>query len=128
MSRHTEDREVIQDSKHDFTKGKFYLIHLVAFCNGVTTSVDKGRAMVLICGDFCKAFDMVSYTIVFSKLESWGQYCLISVLVTVGSSASSTSFQTTPSCGAADTPGRWDAIQRDFIKLEELIPWDHHKV
>ncbi|RMC16267.1 hypothetical protein DUI87_08482 [Hirundo rustica rustica] len=46
---HMEDREMIWDNLHSFIRGESCLTNPVAFCDRVTTSVDKGRDKGIKC-------------------------------------------------------------------------------
>jgi len=70
--KHVEEKTVIRSSQHRLTKGKSYLTNLIAFCDGMTSWEDEGRAADVVYLDFSKALDTVSYNILLGKLRKCG--------------------------------------------------------
>lgn len=54
--RHVDNKKVIDDRQHGFTKGRLCLTDWVAFCDRFTVLVDKGRTTDVIYLDLCRAF------------------------------------------------------------------------
>lgn len=48
MLRHVENKEVITDNQHGFTKGKSWLTNLATFYNRVTAMVNDRRGTYII--------------------------------------------------------------------------------
>jgi len=70
--KQVEEKKAMRSSQHGFTKGKSCLINLIAFYDGMTGWVDKGRAVDVVYLDFSKAFNTVSHNNLLGKLRKRG--------------------------------------------------------
>ena len=85
ISRQLEGKKFTSSSQLGFTGEMSCSANPAAFCDGITSWVDVGRAVDVIYLDFSKAFDTVSHDILVTKLRkcgidvwmvSWAENCL----------------------------------------------------
>lgn len=72
MLKYKQDEEVIWVSRRGFTKGRWCLTGLMAFCDGMIALMDKRRATDVMYLNLCRAFVMVPYCMLISKLGWFG--------------------------------------------------------
>ncbi|PKU47749.1 rna-directed dna polymerase from mobile element jockey-like [Limosa lapponica baueri] len=113
--------------------------NLVAFYDGVTSLVDKGRPSDIIYLDLCKAFDTIHHYILVCKLErhgfdGWTTWWMVTLKelwsmircpssshcdMDSGTECTLSKFaKTTKLCHAINMLEERDAIQRDLDSLE----------
>ena len=63
---------MINESQHEFTKGRSCLTNLLEFFEEVTDVTDKGKPFDCIYLDFAKAFDKVPHLRLIKKLKAHG--------------------------------------------------------
>jgi len=67
--KQVQEKKVIRNSQHGFTKRVSCLTNLVAFYDDMTVWVDEGRAVDVVYLNFSKAFDTVSRNILLRRLR-----------------------------------------------------------
>jgi len=67
-----EGAGLIQDTQHEFRKGRSCLSNLLSFLDQVTGLVDKGYSLDIIYLDLAKAFDKAPHQRLLNKLNAYG--------------------------------------------------------
>jgi hypothetical protein len=69
---HLERNRLIRSTQHGFMRGRSCATNLLEFFEKVTSELDKGEAIDVICLDFAKAFDTVPHERLKKKLKVHG--------------------------------------------------------
>ena len=69
LTKQLEEKKIIRNSHHGFSKEKSCLIKLVAFYDVITGWVEGGRVVDVVYLDFSKFFDTISQNILVTKLR-----------------------------------------------------------
>ena len=68
ISKCMKDKELNVKSQHGFTQGKSCLSNLIAFCDEVTSTVDKQKAVSAVYFDLSKASNAASCSFLLTRL------------------------------------------------------------
>ncbi|PKU47486.1 rna-directed dna polymerase from mobile element jockey-like [Limosa lapponica baueri] len=79
ISKHVEEKKIINSGQHGFTKGKSCMTNLLAFYDRMTGWVDEGRAVDVVYLDFSKAFDTVSHNTLIEDCKQEFQKLLMNL-------------------------------------------------
>ncbi|RMC15189.1 hypothetical protein DUI87_07371 [Hirundo rustica rustica] len=115
-----DDKTIIRNSQHGFTKGKSCLTNLIASCNEATARMDEGRAVDIVYLHFSKAFKAVSLNIT-GKLRK----CGVGEWTERGRGLLSKIPDNTRLGGVADTSECCAALQKDPDRLERGAKKNH---
>lgn len=69
LLKHTEYKEMTENSHRVFMKIRLCLTIFVVFYNKVTAFMNKGRVTAVVYLDLCKAFSAALYNILLSKMN-----------------------------------------------------------
>ena len=72
MTEFLEENSLLSEDQFGFRKGRTVVDQLILTYDAVTTWYDEGSVVDVILFDFAKAFDVVDYRVLLSKLSSIG--------------------------------------------------------